>query len=72
VRRTSQGVRSAPQERGLDPADLTGGGHVRFDRSGNPAVRLYAYDGPIVSIARRMRDPSAPRKTAVLPDCTTD
>jgi len=58
--------------RGLDPAELTRADCVRFDRSGNPAVRLHAYDGAIVNIARRMRDPSAPCKTPVLPDCTTD
>jgi hypothetical protein len=69
--------RSAPGEaylagRGLDPAELTRTDSVRFDRSGNPAVRLHAYDGAIANIARRMRDPSVPCKTPVLPDCTTD
>ncbi len=58
--------------RGLDPAELTRADCVRFDSNGNPAVRLHAYDGPIVNIARRMRDPSVPCKTPVLPDCTTD
>jgi len=58
--------------RGLDPAELTRADCVRFDSNGNPAVRLHAYDGAIVNIARRMCDPSAPRKTPVLPDCTTD
>jgi hypothetical protein len=58
--------------RGLDPAELIRTDSVRFDCNGNPAVRLHAYDGAIVNIARRMRDPSAPRKTPVLPDCTTD
>lgn len=58
--------------RGLDPVELTRTDSVRFDRSGNPAVRLHAYDGAIVNIARRVRDPSAPRKTPVLTGCTTD
>lgn len=60
------------QGRGLDPAELIATDAVRFDSNGNPAVRLHAYDGAIVNIARRMRDPSALRKTPVLPDCTTD
>ncbi|HEX7840939.1 MAG TPA: hypothetical protein VF469_25855, partial [Kofleriaceae bacterium] len=58
--------------RGLDPAELIRADCVRFDSNGSPSVRLHAYDGAIVNIARRMRDPNARSKTPVLPDCTTD
>jgi hypothetical protein len=34
-------------------------------------VRLHAFDGTIINIARRRRDPAATRKTPVLSDCTT-
>lgn len=57
--------------RGLDPGELIACDAVRFDRD-DPAVRLHAYDGAIVNIARRRRDPAAIHKTPVLPDCTTD
>lgn len=62
--------------RGLDPGELIACDAVRFDR-GDPAVRLHAYDGTIINVARRLRVPwQTPsgdvRKMMVLPDCTTD
>ena len=57
--------------RGLDPLELVARDAVRFDRD-DPAVALHAYDGAIVNIARRRRDPAASVKAPVLPSCTTD
>jgi hypothetical protein len=57
--------------RGLDPAVLVARDAVRFDRD-DPAVALHAYDGAIINVARRRRDPAAIVKAPVLPSCTTD
>ncbi len=57
--------------RGLDPAELVARGVVRFDRD-DPGVALYSYDGTIINVARRRRDPAAIRKSPVLPRCSTD
>jgi hypothetical protein len=54
--------------RGLDPGELTACGAVRFDR-GDPAVALHDYDGSIINVVRRVREPAA---KLGLPDCTTD
>ncbi len=58
--------------RGLDPVELVRAGCVRFDRAGNVAVRLHAYDGALINIARRVIDPNAARPRLVAKFCSTD
>lgn len=56
--------------RGLHPRTLALRGHLRFTRAGDVAVPLFAFDGDLVNVVRRVIAPFSPGdKIRVLPGC---